>query len=204
MNLLKEDIAQQTVVKTPLTRKLTVGGLTKAYPVYKVRLDCLFYNDQNDRIATWISQYKAQHEGKVPDSTNRESYNSIIEHFIVESNPDALRKTQKNMELFDQREPGVVLTDGRIIDGNRRFTCLRRLAEKMIGLDILKLSFSTATLNKAQSKSKCWSSPSNTARKARWNITPSTDWLGFTMILFLRICSLSKNMPEAPTNPKAK
>lgn len=130
MNLLKEGIAQQAVIKTTLTRKLTVDGLTKAYPVYKVRLDWLFYNDQNDRIATWISQYKAQHDGKAPDSTDRESYNKIIEQFIVESNPDAIRKTQNNIEMVDQREPGVVLADGRIIDGNRRFTCLRRLAAK--------------------------------------------------------------------------
>ena len=64
MNLLKDGITQQAVVKTAQTRKLTVDGLTKAYPVYKVRLDWLFYNDQNDRIATWISQYKAQHDGK--------------------------------------------------------------------------------------------------------------------------------------------
>jgi hypothetical protein len=63
MNLLKDGIAQQAVIKTTQTRKLTVDGLTKAYPVYKVRLDWLFYNDQNDRIATWISQYKAQHNG---------------------------------------------------------------------------------------------------------------------------------------------
>ena len=130
MNLLKEGIEQRAVVKTALTRKLTIDGLTKAYPVYKVRLDCLFYNDQNDRIATWISQYKAQHEGKSPDSTDRENYNNIIEQFIVESNSEAIRKTQNNIEMVDQREPGVVLTDGRIIDGNRRFTCLRRLAEK--------------------------------------------------------------------------
>lgn len=130
MNLLKEGIEQQVVVKTTLTRKLTVDGLTKAYPVYKVRLDWLFYNDQNDRIATWISQYKAQHEGKIPDSTDRENYNNIIEQFIVESNSDAIRKTQNNIEMVDQREPGVVLADGRIIDGNRRFTCLRRLATK--------------------------------------------------------------------------
>lgn len=130
MNLLKEGITQQAVVKTTLTRKLTVDGLTKAYPVYKVRLDCLFYNDQNDRIATWISQYKAQHEGKAPDSADRESYNDIIEQFIVESNSEAIRKTQNNIEMVDQREPGVVLADGRVIDGNRRFTCLRRLAAK--------------------------------------------------------------------------
>ena len=130
MNLLKEGMEQKAVIKTALTRKLTVDGLTKAYPVYKVKLDWLFYNDQNDRIATWISQYKSQHEGKTPDSADREVYNNIIEEFIVASNPDAIRKTQMNIELVEQREPGVVLADGRIIDGNRRFTCLRRLAQK--------------------------------------------------------------------------
>lgn len=130
MNLLKEGMEQKAVLKTTLTRKLTVDGLTKAYPVYKVKLDWLFYNDQNDRIATWISQYKVQHEGKTPDIAQRDAYNNIIEEFIVASNPDAIRKTQSNIELVDQREPGVVLADGRIIDGNRRFTCLRRLAQK--------------------------------------------------------------------------
>lgn len=130
MNLLKEGLAAQVVVKTAQTHKLTIDGLTKAYPVYKVRLDQLFYNDQNDRIATWISQYKAQHDGKAPNCSDRESYNAIIEQFIFESNPDAIRKTQNNIEMVDQREAGVVLADGRIIDGNRRFTCLRRLASK--------------------------------------------------------------------------
>ena len=130
MNLLKEGLEQHDVERTTMTRKLTVDGLTKAYPVYKIRLDWLFYNDQNDRIATWISQYKAQHEGQAPDVSHREEYNNVIERFIVESNPDAIRKTQSNIEMVDQREAGVVLADGRIIDGNRRFTCLRRLSAK--------------------------------------------------------------------------
>ena len=130
MNLLKEGLEQRAVLKTTLTRKVTLDGRTDAYPVYRVRLDWLFYNDQNDRIATWISQYRSQHDGKAPDPAQRESYNEIIEQFIVESNPDAIRKTQTNIEMVDQREPGVVLADGRIIDGNRRFTCLRRLAQK--------------------------------------------------------------------------
>lgn len=130
MNLLKEGLEQHVVERTTMTRKLTVDGLTKAYPVYKIRLDWLFYNDQNDRIATWISQYKAQHEGQAPDVSHREEYNNVIERFIVESNPDAIRKTQSNIEMVDQREAGVVLADGRIIDGNRRFTCLRRLSAK--------------------------------------------------------------------------
>ena len=129
MNLLKEGIEQRAVEKTAMTRKVTLDGITKPYPVYRVKLDWLFYNDQNDRIATWISQYKAQNGGKTPDPAEREAYNEIIEKFIVESNPEAIKKTQANIGLVDQREPGVVLADGRIIDGNRRFTCLRRLSK---------------------------------------------------------------------------
>ena len=130
MNLLREGLEQHVVEKTTLTRKLTLDGLTKAYPVYKVRLDQLYYNDQNDRIATWISQYKTQHNGAAPSLEDREEYNRIIEEFVVASNPEAIHKTQNNIEMVDQREPGVVLADGRIIDGNRRFTCLRRLSQK--------------------------------------------------------------------------
>ena len=130
MNLIKDGLQNKTVIRTSLTRKLTIDGMTNPYPVYKIRLDQLFYNDQNDRIATWISEYRVQHDGQMPDMNDREVYNSIIEQFIVESNPDAIKKTQNNIELVDQREPGIVLADGRIIDGNRRFTCLRKLAPK--------------------------------------------------------------------------
>lgn len=130
MNLLKDGIALSAVIPTKLSRKLTIDGITQAYPVYKVRLDMLFYNDKNDRIATWISQYKSTNKGNEPDVTDREVYNSVIEKFIIQSNPLAIEKTQTNIELVDQREPGVVLADGRIIDGNRRYTCLRRLSVK--------------------------------------------------------------------------
>lgn len=126
-NLLKEGLG--TVVEaTSLSRKLTIDGVTKAYPVYRVRLDQLFYNDQNDRIATWISQYKSEHGPEAFNELGREDYNAIIEQFIIQSNEAAIEKTQMNIALVHQREPGVILTDGRVIDGNRRFTCLRRLA----------------------------------------------------------------------------
>lgn len=129
-NLLQDGLAQHAVLETAFTRKLTVDGVTLAYPVYKIKLDWLYYNDQNDRIATWTSQYRAQHDGRAPDPADRESYNQIIEQFIVQSNPDALRKTKANIRLVEQREPGVALNDGRIIDGNRRYTCLRQLAKE--------------------------------------------------------------------------
>lgn len=120
-------IGTDTVQKTTLTRKVTYGGKTVVYPVYKVRLDALYYNDQNDRIATWITQYESENGKDSLSSLNTDIYNRIIENFVTDSNPEAIQKTQKNIALVGQREPGVALADGRIVDGNRRFTCLRRI-----------------------------------------------------------------------------
>ena len=130
MSLLKEGIESKSILRTELTKKLSIDNHTQTYPVYKIRLDQLYYNDQNDRIATWISQYKAENGVDRFDMADKEQYNQIIQTFITNSNPDALKKTQNNIELIGQQEAGVVLNDGRIIDGNRRFSCLRNLAQK--------------------------------------------------------------------------
>lgn len=127
--LLTEGIKKGYVIPTEYTRKLTIDGHTESYQVYKIRLDQLFYNDQNDRIATWISKYKAENHIDNIDTIDV-SYNDLIENFIYESNPKAIEKTKSNIELVGQREAGVVLNGGRIIDGNRRYTCLRQLHEK--------------------------------------------------------------------------
>ena len=124
---LLQMVGTDTVQPTSLTRKVTYAGKTVIYPVYKVRLDALYYNDQNDRIATWITQYESENGKDSLSELNTDIYNRIIENFICESNPEAIQKTQKNIALVGQREPGVTLADGRIVDGNRRFTCLRRI-----------------------------------------------------------------------------
>ena len=129
INLLRDGQGDY-VVKTTLSQKFTINGQTKAYPVYRVRLDKLFYNDQNDRIATWISQYKSENGADAFKVLEREEYNEIIEEFIVQSNEAAIEKTKNNIALVQQRQPGVILADGRVIDGNRRFTCLRQLSKK--------------------------------------------------------------------------
>ena len=118
-------VGTKLVQKTDLTRKVTYAGKTVIYPVYKVNLEVLYYNDQNDRIATWISMYEAENGDDSLKDLNADIYNRVIENFVVESNPDSIQKTRKNISLVGQREPGVTLADGRIVDGNRRFTCLR-------------------------------------------------------------------------------
>ena len=120
-------VGSEFVEKTTMTKKVTYGGKTEAYPVYRVRLDRLYYNDQNDRISTWLSQYESQNGTGMLSSLNRKTYNDIIEKFICESNPEAIQRTKNNIALVGQQQPGVVLADGRIVDGNRRYTCLRKI-----------------------------------------------------------------------------
>ncbi|WII08087.1 hypothetical protein PED39_02500 [Methanomassiliicoccales archaeon LGM-RCC1] len=133
------DLSNSNIVQeTDLSKKLTIDGQTKAYQVYRIKLDQLYYNDQNDRIATWMSKYESEN-GAI--DINNPEYNNIIHDMIKESNLDAFKKTKNNIKLYEQRESGVVLRDGRIIDGNRRFTCLRELS-----LEDPKFSFFDAVI----------------------------------------------------------
>jgi len=119
------DLIGKDIAKTDGTRKLTIKGETKNYAVYKIPLKYLYYNDQNGRISTNISKYIDEHGSFNFDDL--EGYNNIVHEFIVNSNKQALKDTKNNIKMFGQRLPGVVLKNGRIVDGNRRFTCLREL-----------------------------------------------------------------------------
>ena len=112
MNLLQDGIAEGSVIKTDRATKMVVDGLTETYPIYQVRLDNLYFNDQNDRIATWISQYMTDNGISSFDRSDLEKYNDIIQSFIYNSNPDKIKATQKNIEFIGQQKYGVVLNDG--------------------------------------------------------------------------------------------
>ncbi len=130
MNLLRDGIENESVQETDQVVKLTVDGQTSSYKVYRVRLEDLYFNDQNDRIATFISKYKSENGENSLKRDDLIKYNTIIHRFIEESNKDRLRQTQDNIQLLGQQKYGIVLRDGRIIDGNRRYTCLRNLSKQ--------------------------------------------------------------------------
>ena len=121
---LQQEI-KKSISLTDGTRKLTIKGKTHSYPVYQIPLELLLYNRQNGRIISSMNRYES--EGKDIQTLSKEEYNDLVEQFIVESNSSAIDKTRKNIDLFGQRLPGVVLNDGTVVDGNRRFTCLRQL-----------------------------------------------------------------------------
>ena len=122
-------IKNGNIEKTTLTKRLTIGGKTKDCLVYKCPLEYLYYNEQNGRINTVYHQYISNH-GKLTPEIGDSKYNEIFEKFIFESKKQALKDTQISISERGQQEPGVILSDGRVIDGNRRFTALRRIQKE--------------------------------------------------------------------------
>lgn len=116
--------------KTGESKKIKIPEQSQdIYDIYAIPLEYLFYNDQNGRINTTYRKYIAENKKLLPEAGNSE-YNKLFEKFIYESNKPALKKTLQSIKEKGQQEPGVVLPDGRIIDGNRRFTALRMHQEK--------------------------------------------------------------------------
>lgn len=90
-----------------------------SFNVYKIPISLLSYNPNNGRITSFIS--------KIENSKDQDNLNEEIEKFIMESNKNENDRTKKNIKLNGQQEPGIILDNGIVIDGNRRFTCLRQL-----------------------------------------------------------------------------
>lgn len=126
MNLL-EKVAANEFKETGEKKKLSVSGqVNNNYTVYAIPLKYLYYNDQNGRINTMYKKYSSIH-GLLNPQVGNSSYNNIFEKFICDSNLQAMKDTKQSIDEKSQQEPGVVLPDGRVIDGNRRFTALRMI-----------------------------------------------------------------------------
>lgn len=104
----------------------TIPNLTDTMlDVYRIPLKYLYYNNENGRISTQIKR----EIGELKPHSDEISldYNNKIAQLIEVDNASALKKTKKSIKEKGQQVYGYVLQDGRIIDGNRRFTALRQL-----------------------------------------------------------------------------
>lgn len=109
------------------SQSFPIKGKMESKKIYSIPLDQLKFNLKNGRIASYITEYQETNE-ELP-----ENYNDIIEEFIVQSHLSSFRKTKENIKRIGQIEPAVALSDGTIVDGNRRFSALRQLAREGAG-----------------------------------------------------------------------
>lgn len=124
-----EDLAYWGIVRTSSTKQLVLGDETKEYDVYKIPVDRLAYNLSNGRMYMEVKKFESEEDTKLEDlrKENIERYNEEIENLIWSTNEERNGGTKDDIKKFGQLEAGVVLDDGTVIDGNRRFTCIRKL-----------------------------------------------------------------------------
>lgn len=113
--------------ETSNVHSVPVNGRSQDQRVYEVRVDHLHYNVQNGRIATFISRYQME-KGELPGDAD--ARDALIEKMIEQDNPARLKTTKLDIKAKGQQEIAIILSNGIVIDGNRRFTCLRMLSRE--------------------------------------------------------------------------
>ena len=105
------------------------NGQQRFLDVYEIPLELLRFNTKNGRILLEIAsltETTGERSIDVDDMTSQE----LIFKALWESNIERNSKTLADLEEKDQQVPGVITSDGVIIDGNRRASLLMRLAIK--------------------------------------------------------------------------
>lgn len=117
------------VVNVPITK---ANGEKYNGRTYMIPLEYLYYNDENGRIIISMYQEKSKEDSEFQVGHN-EKYNMIMQDMLSKEKngkySQEILKLKKDIEKKGQQEPGYVLMDGRVIDGNRRLTALRLLAQ---------------------------------------------------------------------------
>ena len=120
-----EEIKNTKPVQTGI--KISWQGETRPFDVYKIPLENLIYNKYNGRIGTLVKTWEAQPQNEELDPENIEHV-KIIEKFLWDSKKDRNAKTLIGIAKEEQKQPGIVTRDGKIIDGNRRSMILNKIS----------------------------------------------------------------------------
>lgn len=117
---LKADINKVAMTGIPLQYK----GESRIENVYKIPLDILIYNKYNGRIGSEVLSYEKQNGALNPEEKQDQK---IIEKFLYDSKKERNNKTRDSLLRNGQQRYGIVTSDGKIVDGNRRAMLLNML-----------------------------------------------------------------------------
>ena len=124
-----ENLFDWGIKRTAKQKGITWKAGLQNYDVYLIPVDILVYNSSNGRMFMEAKSFESEQSVSLESLkiTDPKRYNDEVENLIWNTNEERNNSTKKDIEKYGQLEPGVVLDDGTVIDGNRRFTCLRRL-----------------------------------------------------------------------------
>lgn len=124
--------------KTTRTKRLWLKGKKEDLPVYRIPTKHLYFNIENGRYADKMLQLKTDNPGvDVDPKVNKwkteifkmlkGDYTGNIELEGTESDRIDFERLSEDIKNREQLEPGVVLADGGVVDGNRRLAVLMSL-----------------------------------------------------------------------------
>ncbi len=126
---INENLTDWGIEITSKQKTIVMKNRSIDFDVYKIPIDLLVYNLNNGRM--FMEVRKKENDDNIDLSEMKKidpaNYNNEIESLIWETSEERNEYTKKDIQKFGQIEPGVILDDGTVIDGNRRFTCLRKL-----------------------------------------------------------------------------
>lgn len=105
------------------------NGQQRFLDVYEIPLELLRFNTKNGRILMEIASLNEVTGERSIDVDDLDSQ-ELIYQALWESNVERNTRTLEDLEKKEQQVPGVITSDGVIIDGNRRASLLMRLQIK--------------------------------------------------------------------------
>lgn len=124
-----ENLVDWGIERTAKQKVIVWKNESVEYDVYRIPIDILVYNSKNGRMFMEAKKFESVESITLEQlkENDPKHFNDEVENLIWNTNEERNVFTKRDIEKFGQIEPGVVLDDGIVIDGNRRFTCLRRL-----------------------------------------------------------------------------
>jgi len=110
----------------------------KPYSVYQIPLNCLVYNKYNGRINSRVRTHEKIRKKIDPETPEGKK---IIEDYIYSMDEKSSKKTLNDLKKKSQIEPGIITSDGIIVDGNRRASLLHKLKQNYFKAIILPVEF---------------------------------------------------------------
>jgi hypothetical protein len=138
------DSLKKVSIETDRTLRLWLQGEKQDLKVYRIPIQYLYFNIENGRYADKMLQLKADNPGvnidPKEDKWRLEIYKMLKGDYVgisgaegTEGDRVAFDRLMEDMKTRDQLSPGIVLSDGGVIDGNRRLAVLITLCQQEKG-----------------------------------------------------------------------
>jgi hypothetical protein len=124
--------------KTDRTLRIWIKGHKQDATVYRIPIQYLYFNIENGRYADKMLQLRADNPGVDVDAKDNKwkseiqnmlkgEYRGTVDAEGTEKDKAAFKRLLDDIEKREQLNPGIVLADGGVIDGNRRLAVLMSL-----------------------------------------------------------------------------